>query len=84
MAIELSQGRIDQLHSNLVNRPEVPLRFIALTELSPYYAMSDYVNYIYKKDALDETSESEQTLALLILAAEEELEGYPMTLGEEA
>lgn len=82
MAIELFQGRVEQIHHNLINNPVAPLRFVTLAELKPYWGTGDYYKFIYDHEQYDRNMEREQTLALLILAAEEELDGYPMTAVE--
>lgn len=76
MAKELFQGVVDRIHQSLEGT--VPLDNVRLLELQPYYKYPDwdFCNTPVVGNYTDFITEF--VIALLILAAEEELDDYPM------
>jgi len=76
MAIDLSQEVIDKIHKDLEG--SIPLSSVKLLELQPYYRYPDWdvCNIPVIGNYTDFITEF--VISLLILAAEEELDGYPM------
>lgn len=76
MAKHLPEWIIDELHVGLTRTLAISGK-IALPLLAPYFASGDYCDYLTDED-LRTVQNNHFVLALLILAAEEELDGYPM------
>lgn len=77
MAIELFQGVVDRIHASL--EAGIPLSNVLLVDLKPYYRTPDWeVCNIHVCGDIVIDFNTEFILGLLILAAEEELDDYPM------
>lgn len=79
MAKLLSPELIDTLHTALETQYVVDVEF---TELYPYYSTGEYTNH-RPPDIDEEVFDYRRYIVLLILAAEEELDGYPMEASNE-
>lgn len=80
MAIELNARRIQTLHDIATDPPSSVGGLVVTLADTVYYGLSDWNDIQHYLIPLDwkEYYGFKQFLALLVLAAEEELDGYPM------
>ena len=78
MAIELFQGVVDRIHTSLESSTPLLSAKSDWSDFKPYYSYGDFTDFLYSPENYDESFNNLFVAALLILAAEEELDGYPM------
>lgn len=78
MAKILSAEFCDRLHASLETTEPLIRAKNDWYELHPYYIYGDFTEHLYNPTSSEESFNNLFVAALLILAAEEELDGYPM------
>lgn len=86
MAKEFTPEFVEKLHTAMCDPNRNYVFFeIELSQLEPYYLTGDHHNFIAPLGGRhQQVCENSWVAALLMLAAEEELEGYPMETSNEA